>query len=301
MKIKKILTGLLIGAVALAAVGCTNAATTQQTTNATTAGATQATKEETKTDAPVAKDPVTVKIGLTGTFNEDIWAPVAEVLAKENIKLEYVQFSNFSLPNAALNSGDIDINAFQHHAFLNNEIKNYGYDITDIGDTYIVAMGIFSNKIKSFDELKDGDKVAIPNDATNEGRALKLLESAGIIEFAPESGATPTIADIKKYNKKVEFVEVDANLVYSTLPDVTIAVINGNYAVDSGLKASEALLIESEYTNNNYFGLIAVRTADANNEVYKRIVEVYQSELTKNVFEKEFAGFFLAAWEKKVN
>ena len=114
-----------------------------------------------------ASQDVTVRIGLTGTFNEDIWAPAAEELAQEGIHLEFVQFSNFSLPNDALNSGDIDLNAFQHHAFLENEIANYGYDITAIGDTYVVAMNVYSDKINDLSELKDGDKIAIPNDATH--------------------------------------------------------------------------------------------------------------------------------------
>ena len=247
-----------------------------------------------------ASQDVTVRIGLTGTFNEDIWAPAAEELAQEGIHLEFVQFSNFSLPNDALNSGDIDLNAFQHHAFLENEIANYGYDITAIGDTYVVAMNVYSDKINDLSELKDGDKIAIPNDATNEGRALKLLESAGILELDPAAGASPTIADITGYQVQVEFVEVDANLVYSTLPDVTLAVINGNYALDSGLTADEALYKEIDYTDNSYFGLIAARTEDAENPVYLRIVEAYQSQKTIDIFNNEFAGFFLPAWELDV-
>ena len=247
-----------------------------------------------------ASQDVTVRIGLTGTFNEDIWAPAAEELAQEGIHLEFVQFSNFSLPNDALNSGDIDLNAFQHHAFLENEIANYGYDITAIGDTYVVAMNVYSDKINDLSELKDGDKIAIPNDATNEGRALKLLESAGILELDPAAGASPTIADITGYQVQVEFVEVDANLVYSALPDVTLAVINGNYALDSGLTADEALYKESDYTDNSYIGLIAARTEDAENPVYLRIVEAYQTQKTIDIFNNEFAGFFLPAWELDV-
>ncbi len=113
------------------------------------------------------------------------------------IHLEFVQFSNFSLPNDALNSGDIDLNAFQHHAFLENEIANYGYDITAIGDTYVVAMNVYSDKINDLSELKDGDKIAIPNDATNEGRALKLLESAGILELDPAAAHLPPLRTLR--------------------------------------------------------------------------------------------------------
>ena len=158
-------------------------------------------------------------------------------------------------------------------------------------------MNVYSDKINDLSELKDGDKIAIPNDATNEGRALKLLESAGILELDPAAGASPTIADITGYQVQVEFVEVDANLVYSTLPDVTLAVINGNYALDSGLTTDEALYKESDYTDNSYFGLIAARTEDAENPVYLRIVEAYQSQKTIDIFNNEFAGFFLPAWE----
>ncbi|WP_295867992.1 MetQ/NlpA family ABC transporter substrate-binding protein [uncultured Oscillibacter sp.] len=243
-----------------------------------------------------AETPVTVKIGLTGTFNEDIWAPAAEELAAEGINLEFVQFSNFSLPNQALVNGEIDLNAFQHHAFLNNEVTSNGYAITPIGDTYIVAMNVYSNSMSSLDELKDGDQIAVPNDATNEGRALKLLESAGLLTIDPAAGASPEISDITDYKVQVKFVEMDANLVASALPDVAAAVINGNYALDSGLKADDAIFKETEYADDSYFGLIAARTEDAENPVYQRIVEAYQSQKTIDVFNDEFAGFFVPAW-----
>ncbi|HWP80855.1 MAG TPA: MetQ/NlpA family ABC transporter substrate-binding protein [Candidatus Acidoferrum sp.] len=242
------------------------------------------------------ENPVTVKIGLTGAVYEDIWKPVAEELSKEGIVLEYVQFSNFSLPNKALANGEVDINAFQHHAFLENEVANYGYDVTPIGDTYIVAMGIYSGKLDDLSQLAAGDKVALPSDVTNEGRALKLLEAAGLLTIDGDAGASPTISDITAYTVPLEFVEVDANLVYSTLPDVAVAVINGNYALDSGLVATDALYMESSYVDNSYYCLIAARTEDAENPVYKRIVEAYQSQLTIDVFNSTFAGFFIPAW-----
>lgn len=302
---KRIIALLFTILLAFSLVACGGTADNQDNTQNNTQENTSApsqndANEPAQTDDSSAQEPVTVRIGLTGTFNEDIWAPAAEVLAEEGIILEYVQFSNFSLPNDALSNGDIELNAFQHHAFLENEIANYGYDITAIGDTYIVAMNIYSDKIDDLSQLKDGDKVAIPNDATNGGRAIKLLESAGILTVDPAAGASPTISDITSYNTQVEFVEVDANLVYSTLPDVTIAVINGNYALDSGLTADEALFKETEYTDNRYFGLIAARTEDAENPVYQRIVEAYQSQYTIDIFNDQFAGFFVPAWNLDV-
>lgn len=238
-----------------------------------------------------------VKIGLTGAVYEEIWAPVAEEMAREGVKLEYVQFSNFSLPNQALAGGEVDLNAFQHHAFLRNEIKNNGYEITSIGDTFIVAMNLYSRKITSVDELKAGDKVAVPNDATNEGRALKLLEAAGVLKLREGAGASPDLSDIVSTRVPLEFVEVDANLIVSMLPDVALAAVNGNYALDSGLKADEALFKEPKYDDDSYTCLIASRTSDADNPVFRRIVEVYQSQAVIDVFNTTFAGFFVPAWK----
>lgn len=238
-----------------------------------------------------------VKIGLTGAVYEDIWAPVAEEMAKEGVKLEYVQFSNFSLPNQALANGEVDLNAFQHHAFLRNEIRNNGYEITSIGDTFIVAMNLYSRKIGSVDELKDGDKVAVPNDATNEGRALKLLEAAGVLTLRKGVGASPELSDIVSTRVDLEFVEMDANLIVSILPDVALAAVNGNYALDSGLTADEALFKEPRYDDDSYTCLIACRSADAQNPVFRRIVEAYQSQAVIDVFNTTFAGFFVPAWK----
>ncbi len=243
--------------------------------------------------------PVTVKIGLTGNVYEDIWNPIKDKLAPEGINIEYEQFTSFNIPNNALNSGEIDMNAFQHHAYFNNDVSSNGYDLTAIGDTYIVAMNIYTAKgLTIEDALASTDtlKIAVPNDVTNEGRALKLLESAGFFTINADAGASPEITDITDYAVPVEFVEVDANLVYSVIQDVDLAVINGNYALDSGLTADDAIYKESEYADNSYYCLIAVRSEDAENPVYKRIVEAYQTQDTIDIYNNEFKGFFVPAW-----
>lgn len=245
------------------------------------------------------ENPVTVKIGLTGNVYEDIWNPIKEKLAPEGINIEYEQFTSFNIPNNALNSGEIDMNAFQHHAYFNNDVASNGYDLTAIGDTYIVAMNIYTAKgLTIEDALASAEtlKIAVPNDVTNEGRALKLLESAGFFTINADAGASPEITDITDYAVPVEFVEVDANLVYSVIQDVDLAVINGNYALDSGLTADDAIYKESEYADNSYYCLIAVRTEDAENPVYKRIVEAYQTQDTIDIYNNEFKGFFVPAW-----
>ena len=288
---KKILAIVLTLVSALSFAACGSGSAAPAATSAPAAEPAAGAAEET------AAEPVTVRIGLTGAVYEPIWDVVKEKLAPEGINLEYVQFNNFSLPNNALNNGEIEINAFQHHAFFNNDTASNGYDLTAIGDTYIVAMGIFSDKLSDLSELKDGDLVGVPNDVTNEGRALKLLESAGIIAINPEAGNSPTINDITEYKVQVKFQEVDANLVPSILPDVAVAVVNGNYAADAGLKAADALYMENEYADNSYYCLIAVRSEDADNPVYQRIVEAYQCDEVIDVYNSQFAGLFTPTWK----
>lgn len=299
---KKLLATVLTAALALGAItGCGSQKTEE--TAATDSNAATTTSETTASaqEAEAAKDGETrvVKLGLTGVIYEDIWNPIKEKLAGEGIDLQYVQFSDFSLPNAALDAGEIDINAFQHHAYFNNDTEKNGYDLTAIGDTFIIAMNIYSDQIQSIDELKDGDTVAIPDDASNGGRALKVLESAGIIEIDPDAGANPTVSDITNYKVQVDITELGASTIPSVIPDFTIAVVNGNYALDYGIDPSTAIFKESEYDDDSYFCLIAVKSGNADDPVYQEIVKLFQSEETKQIFEDKFGGYFVPAWEAK--
>lgn len=299
---KKLLATVLTAALAFGAItGCGSQKTEE--TAATDSNAATTTSETTAStqEAEVAKDGETrvVKLGLTGVIYEDIWNPIKEKLAGEGIDLQYVQFSDFSLPNAALDAGEIDINAFQHHAYFNNDTEKNGYDLTAIGDTFIIAMNIYSDQIQSIDELKDGDTVAIPDDASNGGRALKVLESAGIIEIDPDAGANPTVSDITNYKVQVDITELGASTIPSVIPDFTIAVVNGNYALDYGIDPSTAIFKESEYDDDSYFCLIAVKSGNADDPVYQEIVKLFQSEETKQIFEDKFGGYFVPAWEAK--
>ena len=299
---KKLLATVLTAALAFGAItGCGSQKTEEtaatDSNSATTISETTASTRE----AEAAKDGETrvVKLGLTGVIYEDIWNPIKEKLAGEGIDLQYVQFSDFSLPNAALDAGEIDINAFQHHAYFNNDTEKNGYDLTAIGDTFIIAMNIYSDQIQSIDELKDGDTVAIPDDASNGGRALKVLESAGIIEIDPDAGANPTVLDITNYKVQVDITELGASTIPSVIPDFTIAVVNGNYALDYGIDPSTAIFKESEYDDDSYFCLIAVKSGNADDPVYQEIVKLFQSEETKQIFEDKFGGYFVPAWEAK--
>ncbi len=249
--------------------------------------------------AAALADTTIVKIGVVGEYTEQ-WDVVNKILAPEGIQVELVPFTDYSLPNQALADGEIDLNAFQHYAFLENQKKALNLDLTAIGETLIAPLGLYSKKIKSIDELQDGDKIALPNDATNEGRALKILESAGLIAVDPAAGYLPELSDITENKLNLEFVEVEAAQTPGLLPDVAAAFINGGHAVDNGYyPATDAILLESvqEGSDNPYINIIAARTADKDNEVYKRIVEAYHCDEVAEVFAVTYKGAFLPAWK----
>lgn len=246
---------------------------------------------------------VTVKLGVVGGIYDDLWASAKAALADEGIDLEIVQFSDYVTPNNALANGDIDLNAFQHRIYLQNEIDNYGYAIQNIGNTFIIPLNLYSQKVSSVDELKDGDVVAIPDDLTNGGRALKVLEAAGLIELDPSAAFNPTVDDITSYKVNITIEELKANTIPSVLPDVAAAVVNGNYALDFGLKTDEAIYKDSVLDVEDYWNLIAARTADVEDPdtaaIYEKVVEAFQSSATEDVFNNTFGGYFIAVgWDQ---
>ena len=245
----------------------------------------------------------TVKLGVVGAIYEDIWAPAKEKLADEGIDLEFVQFSDYVTPNNALANGEIDLNAFQHRIYLQSEIDSYGYEIEHIGNTFIIPLNLYSDKVKSVDELKDGDTVAIPDDATNGGRALKVLEAAGLIKLKDGADFNPTVDDIETYNKQIKIEELKANIIPSTLADVTAGVVNGNYALDFGLKTEDAIYKDDKLDIEEYWNLIAARTEDLSDpakvETYRKVVAAFQSDETEAVFNDQFGGYFIkAGWDQ---
>lgn len=250
-------------------------------------------------ETTTAQEPVTIKLGVVGENNEQ-WTPVIEALKKENITLELVKFSDYPLPNRALNDGEIDLNSFQHYAYFKKDVEDNGYDLTAIGETIIAPLGVYSKKIKDLSELKDGDSIAIPSDATNGGRSLKLLESAGVIGIAPEAGYTPTLADITENPKNIQFYEVDAANTASLLPDVAAAVINGGHAVDNGLNpVQDSIYLEKveEGSENPYINIIVARTADKDNELYKKVVDAFRTPEVAKVIEEVYKGAYIPTWD----
>lgn len=241
-----------------------------------------------------------IKLGLVGEHSDE-WNHVAKKLEKEGIKLTLIKFADYNLPNRALNDGEIDANAFQHKAFLKAESEANGYKLTVIADTIIAPLGAYSTKIKSLEELKDGDKIAIPNDPTNGGRAIRLLESAGLITADKAKGYLVTVRDIQNNPKHLEIIEVDAGNTPSLLPDVAVSVINSNYAIDNGLiPVKDAIYLDATGKideNNPYINVLVSREDNKNSELLKKLVKVYQTKDTAEIINKAYKGASIPAFK----
>ncbi len=269
---KKIIAGILIGALALTSVF----------------GASKKSKK--------AKN-VELKIGVVGSIYEDLWAPAQKALKSEGINLKIVQFSDYVTPNNALSNGEIDLNAFQHRIFLENDAGSHNYDVKLIGNTFIIPLNLYSSKVKSVAELKNGATVAIPNDVTNGGRAIKVLAAAGLITLKADAGFNPTVADIVENPKNIVIKELAANTIPSALADVDAAIVNGNYALDFGIKTESAIFKDTSVDEKQYWNLIAARGADlkdpAKVEIFRKVVKAFQTKETEDVFNKTFGGYFI--------
>ena len=245
-------------------------------------------------------DGETVKVGVASDDEIEVWEFVAELAEKEGITLEVELFNDYVQPNVAVASGDLDLNAFQHVAYLEEWNKENDEDLQPIGYTYVSPLGAYSEKVTSLDELAEEAVVAIPNDPTNGGRALLLLEQAGVIEVDDAAGVLPTLKDITKNDKKLEFKELDAAQVAVSLPDVDAAIINTNYALDHDLSIEEdAIFVDTEdlaKVNEVYKNVVVTRKDDVENELYKHIVELYQSEEVAEKITEVTDGANVAAW-----
>ncbi|PNZ30424.1 methionine ABC transporter substrate-binding protein [Staphylococcus rostri] len=231
-----------------------------------------------------------VTIGIASNDSK-AWEKVKELAKKEDIDLEIKQFSDYNVPNKALSDGDIDMNAFQHFAFLDTFKKeNKGTDITPIRTSVLAPLGIYSEKVKDVKDVKDGAKVAIPNDISNQARALKLLEKAGLLELNDDFGLSSSIKDIKNNPKNLDITAVDAQQTARALSDVDIAIINNGVATKAGLDAKKdpIFLEDSEGdTTKPFINIIAVNTKDKDNKTYQRIAELYHSEEAKDALKED--------------
>ncbi|MEW4288308.1 MetQ/NlpA family ABC transporter substrate-binding protein [Rossellomorea marisflavi] len=236
-----------------------------------------------------SKDETKVKIGVSGSDNR-IWDFVAKKAKKEGIDIEIVRFSDYVQPNLALEEGELDANAFQTISYFNEFKKEHDLDLTPIGTTVIAPLGLYSEKYKSVDDIPDGAKIAVPNEATNMGRAFLLLQEAGLIELPEDFDGNGSLDKIKKNPKNIEIVPVVAGQTPRVLPDVAASIINNGIAVDAGFNPVKDSIFHEDDTATPYINIIAARTEDKDNKTLKKIVELYQEEDTADFIKKEYNG-----------
>lgn len=279
-KIKKILALGIISVLAIGALaGCGNSSTKEEST-----------KNESSKD---------IKIGVCpGPYGDMVEKAIEPYLNKLGYKVEVVDFTDYVQPDQALASGEIDANLMQHTVYLEKFAKDNNLDIKSIIELPTAGAGVFSEKIKSFDELKDGDKVAIPTDAVNLARSLRLLENLGVIKLKEDVDATKaTTADVTENKKNLEFVTLDAAQISRSLDSVAIGVVPGNYAIAAGLDFNSALGVEK--LAEGYKNVVAVKGEDVNSELGKDLKAAVESEEFFNAITEdgsEFKSFDRPDW-----
>ena len=222
-------------------------------------------------------DPVHVTIGVNGSDGAQ-WPILKEKAAAEGIEIELIEFSDYILPNNALAEGDVDLNAFQHFSFLAQYVNESGNDLYPIGSTVFAPLGVYSEKIEDISEIEEGDQIAIPDDSSNQARALRLLESAGLITLADDFGLFGDPSKITENPLNLDIVPMTAQQTPRVLPDVTAAVINNGIAGQAGFSPAEDPIFRESGDDESiypYINLIAVKEEEKDNEVYQKIVELY--------------------------
>lgn len=238
---------------------------------------------------------VVLKVGATPVPHAEILNHIKPVLEKEGIDLQVVEFTDYVKPNLSLSDKELDANFFQHKPYLDKFASERKLDLVSAGNVHIEPMGVYSKKIKDLKELKDGAKVAIPNDPTNGGRALVIMEKAGLLKLKDGVGISATVSDITSNPKNLQITEAEAAMLPRTLEDIDIAVINSNFAMEAKLNpAKDALFIEAK--DSPYANIIAVRKGDENRPEIQKLMKALQSDDVKNFINTQYKGAILPAF-----
>ena len=315
---KKFLAAGITLALVLGAVGCGKAETASQdtATEAESTAATEAASEDTsdevdkevndsdslaqadenasETDSSFVYtgDPVTIKVGANITPHAEILREAQPILAEQGITLEIVELEDSVTPNTGVIEGSLDANYFQHVPYLEQFNEENGSDLVSIGAIHYEPFGVYAGKTTSLDELPDGATVAVPNNVTNEARALLLLQQEGLLTLKDDAGINATLADIVENPKNIQFTELAPEQLVQALPDVDVAVINGNYAIEGGLSVKDALAVEANdgLAAQTYGNIIATSPEKENDEALKALVAVLQSEEISEYIENTYDG-----------
>lgn len=277
------LAALTLGAFSL--TGCSSNAAGD------TASDTEATEADTTTEAAGDEDKV-IKVGASVTPHAEILEHVKQTLADEGYTLEIVEYNDYVLPNTALEDGDLDANFFQHQPYLDNFNEENNTHLVSVAAVHFEPFAIYAGKTDSLDDLQDGATVAVPNDTTNEARALLLLEAQGLIKLKDGVGLNATVLDIEENPKNLQIQEIEAAQIVRSLPDVDIACINGNYAKEGGLDVADAIAVEASdsLAADTYANVIAVKEGNENTDKTKALVNAVLSDDVRQFIEDTYGN-----------
>lgn len=238
----------------------------------------------------------TLKVGASATPHAEILEVAKGILAEEGIELEIVEFADYVIPNTSLESGDLDANYFQHKPYMDQFNIDHGTHLVSVAAIHYEPFGIYAGKTASIDALADGATISVPNDGTNEARALMLLEAHGLITLKEDAGFDATVLDIAENPKNLNIVEMEAAQLTISLPDVDLAVINGNYALQAGLNASTDALVTEDPNSDaaqTYANIVAVKEGNENDERIQKLVAALQSDEVRDFITNTYSGAVL--------
>ena len=305
MKKKNLGTIALAAALACAALAGCSGNSQEQTTAASTEG-TEAAGEETEAagaesevseeESAASGELETLVVGATAAPHAEILEVVKPILAEQGYDLQIQEFTDYVLPNRALEEGELDANYFQHIQYLESYNEQNGTDLVSAGEIHYEPFGIYAGKTTDLSQLPDGATVFVPNDITNEARALLLLQDQGLLTLKEGAGLEATPNDIEENPKNLEIVEMEAAMIPRTMDDCDIAIINGNYALEAGLNVSEALAAETSdsLAAQTYANVVAVRSGDENSEKIQALVQALCSDEVKEFIDATYNGAVVA-------
>lgn len=285
-----VVTAAVLAAASIAGCSGNKAA---ETTAAESSSAAETTAETTAEETTASSGELQkIVVGASPAPHAEILKAANDVLKEKGYELEIKEYVDYIQPNLALESGDLDANYFQHLPYLESFNKENGTNLVSAGAIHYEPFGVYAGKTTSLDELQDGATIAVPNDTTNEARALLLLEAQGLIKLKEDAGLTATKNDIVENPKNLQLYEVEAAQLPRVIGDVDVAVINGNYAIEAGYKVSDALAVEASdsLAATTYGNVVAVRTGEENDPAIQALIEALTSDEVKAFIESTYDG-----------
>ena len=244
---------------------------------------------------PALAQDKTLKIGVTAGPHAQIFEQVKKVAEKDGLKIQIVEFSDYVQPNAALSAGDLDANSYQHKPYLDAQVADRGYKLVSVGYTVNFPIGLYSKKVKKLEDLKEGAKFGIPNDPTNGGRVLLLLQAQGLIKLKESAGLKATPLDVVSNPKKLRFVELDAAQLPRSLDDLDASAINTNFAISAGLNPRTDAIAQ-EAAKNPYVNILVARDADKGKPWVAQLIKAYHSDEVRQFIDVQFKGSVIPAF-----